>query len=449
MWGRSYIRTAPNYKKQRVKTLQEKRFTVMGRAIKHKNTRLNKAVIKTVAISFLLLNISNLNAAKYAIIANSNSSINYDQKKIGMGFLKKTSIEDANGDTITPVGNSDTNAQKAFYKFTMGMSLDDIDSYWNTQIFSGGRTPIQIISAGNTGLDPSYLTLIHINKTPNSIGYIEYKYYLNANNSNKDKVKVLYTFEYPTTGEEKEDSGIGFFGLEKKKPQDETKNTQQAAQTKAEQQQKIAQQAAQQEKIVAQQQEDQEQAAQQKVKEAQKKAAIAKQKALDAEKAAQQQAQAAQQQAQEAMAKAQERIKQVNAELKAKAQARAKADAIQRERIQAAKARARAQAIAKAQQEAADAQRKAELAQKRAQAIEAQAKAQTQAAEQKAKEAEALLRAQGSNTKDTSYNPGPVVTVVKKSPNQSNNSISQASSVDNQDISSQIEQAMKKAKSIG
>jgi hypothetical protein len=448
----------------------------MGKLIKNKKAKPRKTIVKIIAISFLLLDISNINAAKYAIIVNSDSNITSDPQQIGKGFLKQTSIENANGDTITPFESSDKKAKKAFYKFTLDKSLDDINSYWYKQTFSAGANPPKTISAANTGLNPNYLILIKINSTKNSIGYIKYSYYINADRKDKSKSKALYIFNYPQTGQisnleteqkaPEEKTKFSFFGLGvKEKPKKQEKIVPQKPQstTKAKKQAKPAQQQVQteqkydlalQDKSVqeaqaqAKQQAQAAKQAQLEVQQAQAKAQKAKAKALEIEAQAEKKAKLAQQRAQKAMAKAQARIAEVNAKLKAKARAVALAKAKKQAAEARAQARARAQAIAKAQQEAAAAQQQAELAQAKAQAIEAKARAQEAAAEHKARVAEAMLEAtpdQATTTNDqqskkSSYNPGPVITVVKRPSRQSTNA--QPPSTANQtDIDSQIEQA--------
>ena len=113
-------------------------------------------IIKTIAISILFINITDINAAEYAIIANSSSNISDSYQLIGRAFLKQYTIKNANSDYINPVGNSDVNAQKAFYKYTLDKSLDDVNSYWNSQIFSGGSKPVFKISSGSTGLNSTF-----------------------------------------------------------------------------------------------------------------------------------------------------------------------------------------------------------------------------------------------------------------------------------------------------
>ena len=87
--------------------------------IKNKKIIFSKLIIKPIVISFLLINISNVNATKYAIIANSKSAISSTPVQIGNSFLKKGSISNNEGIDITPVGNSDKDASKAFYDFTL------------------------------------------------------------------------------------------------------------------------------------------------------------------------------------------------------------------------------------------------------------------------------------------------------------------------------------------
>ncbi len=67
-------------------------------------------IARTLAISILFVNITDLNATKYAIIANSSSKIPGRHQEIGRAFLKQDSIKNVNGDPITPVGNADINA---------------------------------------------------------------------------------------------------------------------------------------------------------------------------------------------------------------------------------------------------------------------------------------------------------------------------------------------------
>lgn len=442
-----------------------------------KNKKLCKALLisSSIAIGSVIANISDVYAAKYVIITSSQSSIAHPAlKQIGLGFLKQRPIDNSNGDSLTPIGNPEQKAKEAFYQSTINESASDVSSYWTKQVFSGGLSQIQTIKAGYTGLDPNELIINYINKTPNTIGYVNYNAYMKASKDNKSNLKIVDAFNYPESSDDSDStdqanidtstsSKSRFFSFGKnKKAQEitqqlEAKQQQQAelekqeaiiSQQKAQDQvAKKAKQEDQQAKVAQQKQKEQELASQVKVKDAQQKAKEAKQKALDEEKAAEEQAVLAQQQAQEAMAKAQERIKKVNAELKAQEQAKAKAQAIQRAKIQAAKARARAQAIAKSQQEAAQAQQAAEQAQARARAIEAKAKAETEAAEKKAKAAEEMLKNQ--ENQQSNYNQGPVVTVVKKPSTQNDTYSTQTSPADNQGIDSQIEQATQNVNSAG
>ena len=337
---------------------------------------IQKTVKHAIALTIAITSINSYANLKYAIITGANTELqDATLKNIGLSFLKQRSLYSTNGTLITPIENGSSQAQQAFYKESLNMTLSDVNDYWRHQIFSGGEIqPKKIRDNKDLGLSSDQIIARYIQNNPSSISYISWNTYQNTVKNKPNAISLVMSFD--------QDQVIK--PIIKQSKANTTELTPHRYKPKT--------------KSASTPQDDELAKAQAELKQQQKLAAKEKEEAQEAVEKAKEQAQKAEEQAKEEQIQAQARAKAVaaekakiakqQAEEKARAEARARAKAIAAEKARIAKQQAeeKAQAIAKEQARIKKSQAEARA---RAQAIAAEkARIAKQQAEEKAQAAE-------------------------------------------------------------
>jgi len=105
-------------------------------------------------------------AADYQIVTNASLGIDSISKRdLSRVFLKQRTRW-ANGDYAKPIDQKMKNEIRAtFSEGLLGRTLADVESYWNSQVFSGKSTPPPTASTDQEVID-------FIKRTPGSVGYV-------------------------------------------------------------------------------------------------------------------------------------------------------------------------------------------------------------------------------------------------------------------------------------
>ena len=78
----------------------------------------------------------------YAVIVNPKNAIKALKKQqLAHLFLKQDAIEDRQGQEIIPLDNKDMVTRALFYQYLLGWPIEQVEQYWQRQIFSGGAHP--------------------------------------------------------------------------------------------------------------------------------------------------------------------------------------------------------------------------------------------------------------------------------------------------------------------
>lgn len=122
--------------------------------------------ITLAALCFMALGAHRLDAQDYKVVVNSaNPASELPADVVGKIFLKQVSKFPAGG-TATPVEPAKASpARAAFAKTVLGRSVQNLDTYWQQQIFSGKDVP-----PANKASDDDVVAFVKSN--PNAIGYV-------------------------------------------------------------------------------------------------------------------------------------------------------------------------------------------------------------------------------------------------------------------------------------
>jgi ABC-type phosphate transport system substrate-binding protein len=105
-------------------------------------------------------------AADYQIITNASLGIDSISKRDLTRIFLKQRTRWVNGDYAKPIDQRMKNEIRAiFSEGTLGRTLAGVESYWNSQVFSGKSTPPPTASTDQEVID-------FVKNTPGAVGYV-------------------------------------------------------------------------------------------------------------------------------------------------------------------------------------------------------------------------------------------------------------------------------------
>jgi ABC-type phosphate transport system substrate-binding protein len=105
-------------------------------------------------------------AADYQVITNASLGVDSISKRDLTRVFLKQRTRWASGEYAKPIDQKMKNEIRAtFSEGTLGRSLADVESFWNSQVFSGKSTPPPTASSDQEVID-------FVKKTPGAVGYV-------------------------------------------------------------------------------------------------------------------------------------------------------------------------------------------------------------------------------------------------------------------------------------
>ena len=128
-----------------------------------------------------------------AVVVNPSNDLSPKliMQRLHQVFTLRTTLSTADGSYMVPVDNKDVQVKQAFYHTVVGWTLDDLSSYWDDQVFSGGKHPLNQLSTQEV--------IQYVETHPEGIGYVPVRALYVPNPISKDKVKVLSVFKVSAT----------------------------------------------------------------------------------------------------------------------------------------------------------------------------------------------------------------------------------------------------------